>query len=77
MQAFAGLDRQALIDKIREADDERLFVVAEGFRRGMSLAEINAVTNIDAFFLAKIQKIVNLELELVRAAGQGRFPSRQ
>ncbi|NPV27699.1 MAG: carbamoyl-phosphate synthase large subunit [Firmicutes bacterium] len=78
VDAFSQLDREALLEKMREADDERLFVVAEGFRRGMSMAEINEVTNIDPFFLAKIQKIVNLERELAQAPrDDGGFPEPQ
>lgn len=51
--------------KILEQDDERLFAVAEGLRRGISAQEINDLTKIDFFFLAKIQNIIRMEKVLL------------
>jgi carbamoyl-phosphate synthase large subunit len=51
--------------KILKQDDERLFAVAEGLRRGISAQEINDLTKIDFFFLAKIEKIIAMERVLL------------
>jgi carbamoyl-phosphate synthase large subunit len=50
-----------LISKILKKDDERIFVIAEALRAGMSPHEINHLTKIDHFFLEKIQNIINTE----------------
>ncbi|MZP29019.1 carbamoyl-phosphate synthase large subunit [Heliobacterium undosum] len=54
-----------------EADDRRLFVVAEAMRRGWSLERLHDLTKIDMFFLVKIANLVRMEQELSRFAGQG------
>jgi carbamoyl-phosphate synthase large subunit len=53
-----------LEEAIRVPNDERLWAIAEGFRRGMMLEEINALSYIDPWFLRKIQYLVGLETRL-------------
>ncbi|MGD8190077.1 carbamoyl-phosphate synthase large subunit [Brevibacillus ginsengisoli] len=48
-------------DRLRVADDERLFTIAEALRRGMSVAEIHELTKVDLFFLHKLEKIIQFE----------------
>ena len=36
-------------------DDERIFVIAEALRRGISVEEINAITKVDLWFLERYQ----------------------
>ncbi|WP_099158018.1 carbamoyl-phosphate synthase large subunit [Virgibacillus ndiopensis] len=50
--------------RLIKADDERLFVLAEVFRRGMTVEEIFQLTKIDRFFLVKIEKLIELEKTL-------------
>ena len=50
--------------RIRKAGDERLFYIAEALKRGVSPETIHAWSEIDLFFLYKMQGIVNLEKEL-------------
>jgi len=50
-----------LENKLKYADDERLFAIAEAFRRNWTIKEIKDLTQIDAFFLAKIQNIMAME----------------
>ncbi|MGI6498068.1 MAG: carbamoyl-phosphate synthase large subunit [Oscillospiraceae bacterium] len=45
-------------------DDERIFVVTEALRRGMTPEEINAVTKIDIWFLDRFRAIVEIEQTL-------------
>lgn len=49
-----------LFNRLRQADDERLFVLAEAFRRGFAVTDLHEVTGIDPFFLHKIKNIVDL-----------------
>ncbi len=53
-----------LIDLIKLHTDERIYAIAECFRRGVTVDEIYELTQIDRFFLDKILNIVNLEVEL-------------
>ena len=50
--------------KIQNATDERIFAVAEAFRRGADINEIYNWSQIDKFFLDKIQNIVKMENKL-------------
>ncbi len=52
---------EELLVKIVEADDNRLYALAECLRRGISEAEIITKTNIDKFFVERINKIVQYE----------------
>jgi len=47
--------------RLQKADDERIFVLAEAFRRGITLNEIFALTKIDPYFLKKIEDLVMFE----------------
>ena len=50
-----------LNEYVKEATDDRIFMIAELFRRGESQEKIAKETEIDAFFLSKIAHIVALE----------------
>jgi carbamoyl-phosphate synthase large subunit len=55
-------------DKVREhlklANDERLFVIAEAIRRGITVDEIHGITGIDRWFLDKIENITEMEVQI-------------
>lgn len=53
-----------IIKKITMQDDERLFVIAEAMRKGVTQKEIHDLTKIDYFFLSKIQNIISMEKRL-------------
>src|SRR5699024_10956508 len=55
------VDTDDLLVRIQHADDERIFVLAELLRRGITLEEIHDITKIDNFFLRKLQHIIDLE----------------
>ncbi|MBP2653659.1 MAG: Carbamoyl-phosphate synthase large subunit glutamine-dependent [Firmicutes bacterium] len=63
---IAALDTVELRDKLKLANDERLFVVTEALRRGITVDEIHEITTIDRWFLQKIQNIVGLESRLAK-----------
>lgn len=50
--------------KLRDINDERLFVIAEALRRGITIEKINEITKIDDFFLCKINELVLMEEKL-------------
>lgn len=47
-----------------KADDQRVFVLAELLRKGISIEELYQLTKIDHYFLAKIARIITFEQEL-------------
>lgn len=80
------LNREEIEKRLITPDDERIFLIAEWFRRGYELEEIYQKTKVDRFFLYKIQRIVevekNLEKEglspvLIRQAKQFGFTDRK
>ncbi|PAV29935.1 carbamoyl phosphate synthase large subunit [Virgibacillus profundi] len=57
---------EQLEKRLIKADDERIFVLAESLRRGISTEQIFKLTKIDRFFLVKLEKLIKLEEELVQ-----------
>ena len=55
------LSDEELIELIEAHTDERLFAIAEAFRRGIEVDEIYEITKIDKLFLDKILGIVEFE----------------
>ncbi|WP_102347001.1 carbamoyl-phosphate synthase large subunit [Bacillus sp. Marseille-P3661] len=61
IKSLSELDDETMKKRIEVADDERLFVVAEAFRRGVTVEQIHDWSKIDIFFLEKIKGIIDLE----------------
>ncbi|WP_066194076.1 MULTISPECIES: carbamoyl-phosphate synthase large subunit [Gracilibacillus] len=61
LEAIATND---LKHRLVKADDERIYVLAEVLRRGVSTEEIFELTKIDRFFLDKLKKIIDFEASL-------------
>ncbi|KRE35130.1 carbamoyl-phosphate synthase large subunit [Paenibacillus sp. Soil522] len=61
LKEASSLDDAVLQTRLAKPDDERMFLVAEAFRRGYKLQDIQTITNIDWWFLDKIQSIVAFE----------------
>ncbi|MGY4689759.1 carbamoyl-phosphate synthase large subunit [Salibacterium sp. K-3] len=55
---------EALTDKLIHAEDERLFVIGEAFRRAWTVEHLNQLTSIDPFFLETLLGIVRMSEEL-------------
>ncbi|MDU4697339.1 MAG: carbamoyl-phosphate synthase large subunit [Paenibacillus sp.] len=55
------IDDETLNNRLTKADDERLFLIAEAFRRGYKLQQIHDLTGIDWWFLDKIERLVEFE----------------
>ncbi|QAS51072.1 carbamoyl-phosphate synthase large subunit [Halobacillus litoralis] len=58
------LSEEELCSRMKRADDERIFLLAEALRRGYRLDEIHDMTGIDYFFLHKLKRIIDLEREI-------------
>ncbi len=56
-----GYGDEELLSKIAEQDDERIFLVADAIRRGISIERLNEITKIDLWYLGKIASIIGLE----------------
>ena len=80
---IAGKDKEFLLHKLENVDDQRLFVVAESLRQGISEETIHDITKIDLWFIDKIKRLVEMEqtlqtseltVDLLRAAKRLEFP---
>ncbi|GIQ67929.1 carbamoyl-phosphate synthase large subunit [Xylanibacillus composti] len=59
------LDRETLEARLAKADDERLFLLAEAFRRGYSVPQLYEITKIDWWFLHKFEGMIRFEEQLL------------
>ena len=80
-----GRPTDYLLDKLKNVDDQRLFVIAESLRQGISEETIHDITKIDLFFIDKIKRLVEMEERLrneeltpalMKAAKRLEFPDR-
>lgn len=62
----AEIDEQLLEKRIRKAGDERLFYIAESLKRGITVESIHQWSQIDLFFLKKMEGIITLETRLAK-----------
>ena len=69
MHKFETEETDSLMDYIKIGTDDRIYAIAELLRRGCAVAVIAAETRIDRFFLDKMQKIVDMEMELKQCSG--------
>ncbi|MBS0316481.1 MAG: carbamoyl-phosphate synthase large subunit [Proteobacteria bacterium] len=57
-------DREVLEKELGEPGPERIWYVGDAFAQGMTVDEVFELTRIDRWFLAQIEQIVKIELEL-------------
>ncbi len=63
---FSDLEDDELQDRLKVVDDQRIWVIAEALRRGISHQEIHDITMIDLWFIDKLHTLVKMELKLLR-----------
>ncbi|MCW7079415.1 MAG: carbamoyl-phosphate synthase large subunit [Canidatus Methanoxibalbensis ujae] len=63
---FAEKKDNEILRLIEWPNDERIFAIYEALRRGISADKISKLSNIDIFFIKKIENIVKIEKELRR-----------
>ncbi|MGB7991254.1 MAG: carbamoyl-phosphate synthase large subunit [Candidatus Methylophosphatis roskildensis] len=57
-------DREELEKELGAPGPERIWYVGDAFENGFSLEEVHQLTRIDPWFLAQIEEIVDIEMEL-------------
>ena len=57
-------DRETIEEELGEPGPERIWYVGDAFAQGFTLDEVHALTHIDPWFLAQIEEIVKIELEI-------------
>ena len=80
---FSALNAEELKERLKVVDDQRIWVIAEAIRKGISYEEIHAITQIDIWFIDKLAILVEMEQalktqeltqELLREAKRIEFP---
>lgn len=80
---FSALDANALIDRLKIVDDQRIYVIAEAIRKGIDYDTIHEITMVDHWFIDKIAILTEMEArleseeltpELLREAKRIEFP---
>lgn len=61
---MAALSDEEIRSKLHEMTDERLFVVYQAIKRGVSVDEIFNITKIDRWFLNKLKRLSDYEAEI-------------
>ena len=64
MPKLAELSDEEIHAKLSDVTDERLFVVFQALKRGISVDEIYSITKIDEWFLNKLKNLVDYETEI-------------
>ncbi|MDO4321104.1 MAG: carbamoyl-phosphate synthase large subunit [Lachnospiraceae bacterium] len=80
---FSGLNEEELLHRLGQVDDQRIWVIAEALRRGISYETIHNITQIDIWFIDKLAILVEMEealktqeltAELLKEAKRIEFP---
>lgn len=66
---FSDMTDQQLLEALMPARDDRLFMIADLLRRGISAEVIHEKTRIDEFFLDKLVHIIEIEEDLKQHIG--------
>ncbi|MDO4541051.1 MAG: carbamoyl-phosphate synthase large subunit, partial [Syntrophomonadaceae bacterium] len=61
-----ALDDAELARRLKNADDERIFIIFEAFARGMDINALWELTRIDKYFLKKMKNIADFSRQLTR-----------
>ncbi len=80
---FSKLTGEELLDRLKIVDDQRIWVIAEALRQGVSQQVIHEITQYDLWFIDKIAILVEMEkrlaseeltVELLKEAKRMEFP---
>ncbi|MBP3214927.1 MAG: carbamoyl-phosphate synthase large subunit, partial [Clostridium sp.] len=70
---FEAMTKEDLLRKLNTPSSERHFQMYEALKKGATVEEIHAATNVKAYFIEQMKELVEEELELKKFAG--RLPS--
>ncbi|MCB9729022.1 MAG: carbamoyl-phosphate synthase large subunit [Deltaproteobacteria bacterium] len=68
---------QELLHDLRVPNPDRLWAIGDGFRAGLSVADLHELTGIDPWFLHHIQHLITMEGEIARAEAPDAETMRQ
>ncbi|MDR7103177.1 carbamoyl-phosphate synthase large subunit [Croceicoccus sp. BE223] len=71
IEELEGASKDVITARLAERTPERLLIVAQAFREGMTRDEIHAVTQYDPWFLKHIEQIIEEEARIVEAGVPG------
>ena len=80
---FSDLSAEELLERLQIVDDQRIFIIAEALRKGISYEKIHEITMVDPWFIDKLAILVEMEKkledgpltpELLREAKRIEFP---
>lgn len=61
---LAEMNKDQLRNQLKNVDDQRIFVIAEALRKGISEEDIHQITKIDVWFIDKIKVLIEMENRL-------------
>ncbi|SET37509.1 carbamoyl-phosphate synthase large subunit [[Clostridium] polysaccharolyticum] len=61
---FTSLTKDQIMEHLHKVDDKRIYLLAEGIRRGISFEQMHEITKIDMWFIDKIAILVEMEQRL-------------
>jgi len=61
---FSALDKEALLERLKKVDDQRIYVIAEAIRKGIDYDTIHNITMVDHWFIDKIAILTEMEHRL-------------
>ena len=80
---FSYLSVEELLERLKIVDDQRIYVIAEAIRKGISYEQIHDITKIDLWFIDKIAILTEMEhaletqpltVDLLKEAKRIEFP---
>ena len=80
---FSALSAEELLERMKIVDDQRIYVIAEAIRKGISYEQIHDITKIDLWFIDKIAILTEMEhaletqpltVDLLKEAKRIEFP---
>ena len=80
---FSTLSVEELLERLKIVDDQRIYVIAEAIRKGISYEQIHDITKIDLWFIDKIAILTEMEhaletqpltVDLLKEAKRIEFP---
>lgn len=64
MEKLKEYSTEKILEQLKTVDNERIWVIAESLRRGITIDEIHSITKIDKFFINKIDRLIRIEDKL-------------
>ncbi len=66
LKKLKNKDDSTIENLLSHCDDERIFVVYEALKRGITIETIHKITKIDPWFLSKLNNLIDMEYSLMK-----------